>query len=241
MRRLRRRVEAEPIDVIVGPVDTQLELDEALLALDDDRRAAFVLTQVSGLRYDEAAELLDVPIGTIRSRGCSRPRAADRGAHRPHGDPDPGTEAGQRATHEVMVIVRSFAPLVPVFVAVILGLAACGSDGAAPALDLTAAGAAGQALANDKGCGSCHGRNGEGTDVAPAFQGLLGRTVTLRDDEVVVADEAYIVESIREPAAKRVEGYGVPMPQVSLSDDEVASIIDYITELTGSPSATTAP
>lgn len=51
------------------PLDSTLaELDELLLLLDEDRRAAFVLTQLTGLRYDEAAEVLDVPIGTIRSR-----------------------------------------------------------------------------------------------------------------------------------------------------------------------------
>ena len=36
--------------------------------LDPDRRAAFVLTQLVGLPYAEAAQILDVPIGTIRSR-----------------------------------------------------------------------------------------------------------------------------------------------------------------------------
>lgn len=36
--------------------------------LDPDRREAFVLTQITGLSYAEAAELLDCPIGTIRSR-----------------------------------------------------------------------------------------------------------------------------------------------------------------------------
>ena len=36
--------------------------------LDDDRRAAFVLTQVIGMHYDEAAEVLGCPIGTVRSR-----------------------------------------------------------------------------------------------------------------------------------------------------------------------------
>lgn len=67
-RRLGRRVDAEPVDHVVTPIGTGLELDEALFALDPDRRAAFVLTQVNGLRYEEAAELLGVPIGTIRSR-----------------------------------------------------------------------------------------------------------------------------------------------------------------------------
>ncbi len=67
-RRLGQRVEAEPYEATEEPVGIGLELDEALLALDPDRRAAFVLTQVNGLRYEEAAELLDVPVGTIRSR-----------------------------------------------------------------------------------------------------------------------------------------------------------------------------
>lgn len=66
-RRLGRRIEAERVDVAVAP-GSAVELDDALQALDADRRAAFVLTQVTGLRYEEAAELLDVPIGTVRSR-----------------------------------------------------------------------------------------------------------------------------------------------------------------------------
>ena len=39
-----------------------------LAAIEPDRRAAFVLTQVAGLSYDEAASVLDCPVGTIRSR-----------------------------------------------------------------------------------------------------------------------------------------------------------------------------
>jgi len=41
---------------------------ELLDGIDPDRREAFVLTQVAGLSYDEAALVLDCPIGTIRSR-----------------------------------------------------------------------------------------------------------------------------------------------------------------------------
>ena len=48
---------------------------EALLApLDQDRREAFVLTQVLGLSYAEAAAVGDVAVGTIRSR-VARARA----------------------------------------------------------------------------------------------------------------------------------------------------------------------
>ncbi len=46
----------------------RVALDELVAELDDDRREAFVLTQVLGMQYDEAAAVLGVPIGTIRSR-----------------------------------------------------------------------------------------------------------------------------------------------------------------------------
>jgi RNA polymerase sigma-70 factor, ECF subfamily len=68
-RRLDQRVTSLARELDTHPLDSSaVELDELLLLLDDDRRAAFVLTQLSGLRYDEAAAVLDVPIGTIRSR-----------------------------------------------------------------------------------------------------------------------------------------------------------------------------
>ncbi|MEQ9163834.1 MAG: sigma factor-like helix-turn-helix DNA-binding protein, partial [Ilumatobacter fluminis] len=67
-RRLDQRVAAWPDEGVTRPNDEQPEIDELLALLDDDRRAAFVLTQLSGFQYDEAAEMLGVPIGTIRSR-----------------------------------------------------------------------------------------------------------------------------------------------------------------------------
>lgn len=46
----------------------RVALDAVLAELLNDRRDAFVLTQVLGMHYDEAAEILDCPVGTIRSR-----------------------------------------------------------------------------------------------------------------------------------------------------------------------------
>ncbi|MCX6525173.1 MAG: RNA polymerase sigma factor [Actinobacteria bacterium] len=48
--------------------------DELLDTLSPERRDAFALTQVLDLSYDEAAKILDCPVGTIRSR-VSRARA----------------------------------------------------------------------------------------------------------------------------------------------------------------------
>lgn len=78
IRRRRLTDRAVSAALVVGnnqadPTPT-CELDELILGLHPDRRAAFVLTQISGLRYDEAAEVLDVPVGTIRSR-IARARA----------------------------------------------------------------------------------------------------------------------------------------------------------------------
>jgi RNA polymerase sigma-70 factor, ECF subfamily len=62
-RRLRVPLAADDPDP-TGVVDVHRLIER----LDLDRRAAFVLTQLLGLSYQEAAEACDVPIGTIRSR-----------------------------------------------------------------------------------------------------------------------------------------------------------------------------
>jgi RNA polymerase sigma-70 factor (ECF subfamily) len=48
--------------------DEGLAVGQLLAGLDDDRREAFILTQLLGLPYAEAATVCRCPIGTIRSR-----------------------------------------------------------------------------------------------------------------------------------------------------------------------------
>ena len=55
-------------------IDSDHALWEIVRGIDPDRREAFVLTQVAGLSYDEAAVVLGCPIGTVRSR-VARARA----------------------------------------------------------------------------------------------------------------------------------------------------------------------
>ncbi|MFF3817434.1 sigma-70 family RNA polymerase sigma factor [Streptomyces bluensis] len=54
--------------------DDGVALLDLLASLPDDRREAFILTQVLGLPYAEAAEISDCPVGTVRSR-VARARA----------------------------------------------------------------------------------------------------------------------------------------------------------------------
>jgi len=57
-----------------GPAEQAVRAEErvalrrALAALDEERRIAVVLRDVEGLAYEEIAALLEVPIGTVRSR-----------------------------------------------------------------------------------------------------------------------------------------------------------------------------
>ena len=73
-RALQARLEAQPVAMMADDAATKVELDAQLAALDADRRDAFVLTQVIGCSYDEAAAICDVAVGTIRSR-VARARA----------------------------------------------------------------------------------------------------------------------------------------------------------------------
>jgi RNA polymerase sigma-70 factor (ECF subfamily) len=76
--RRRRRVLNERVTALRPTTSTHLGerivVDELLASLEPDRRQAFLLTQMLGLGYEEAAQVCDVPVGTIRSR-VARARA----------------------------------------------------------------------------------------------------------------------------------------------------------------------
>lgn len=72
-RRLTDRL-AETPEKPGDRADEQPLVRDLLARLEPDRRLAFVLTQLLGLSYDEAARVSDCPVGTIRSR-VARARA----------------------------------------------------------------------------------------------------------------------------------------------------------------------
>ena len=67
-RALHERLATAPVDPSIPAPSGEVELRELLAGLPEDRRTAFVLTQVLGLSYEAAAEVCDCPVGTIRSR-----------------------------------------------------------------------------------------------------------------------------------------------------------------------------
>ena len=83
---------ADPADLVAD----RMAIDDALAALTPEFRAAVVLRDVGGLEYAEIAEVLEVPVGTVRSRIArgraqladllGRPRTAPRETARPGDD-----------------------------------------------------------------------------------------------------------------------------------------------------------
>lgn len=78
-------------------LELRMEIDRALAALPDDQRAAIVLIDVEGRSVAEAAQLLGVPEGTVKSR-CSRGRARLAVALAGLRNPDAGSGVPPEAT-----------------------------------------------------------------------------------------------------------------------------------------------
>ena len=89
----------------------------------------------------------------------------------------------------------------------------------------------GQALVAASGCAACHSINGS-EGIGPTWFGLFGHEVELSDGSVVVADEAYIHESIKAPQAKIVAGFeNQLMPTYGFTDAQIDDIVAYIKTL----------
>ncbi|MEI7778477.1 MAG: RNA polymerase sigma factor SigM [Actinomycetes bacterium] len=98
---------ADPIDRHEQRIE-HLEIEAALALLPPDQRAAIVLVDVEGWSVEAAAEVLGVPVGTIKSR-CHRARAklAIQLAHLRNpdatGNVPPGGVISQQRTGEVQL------------------------------------------------------------------------------------------------------------------------------------------
>jgi RNA polymerase sigma-70 factor (ECF subfamily) len=69
----------------VERAETRGIIEEALAAIAEPYRVVLVLKDIDGLKYEEIAEILDVPIGTVRSR-LHRARSEMRDRLQPHLD-----------------------------------------------------------------------------------------------------------------------------------------------------------
>ena len=103
---------------------------------------------------------------------------------------------------------------------------------------------AGAKLFQSQGCIVCHS---PGARIpAPMLTNVFGNPVTLQGGSTVIADEAYLRESIVNPQAKVVEGFQPLMPtfQGLASEEQLLQLIAYIKSLStagGAPGGAQAP
>jgi cytochrome c oxidase subunit 2 len=90
---------------------------------------------------------------------------------------------------------------------------------------------AGQKLFNELACNTCHRPDAQGR--GPVLDGLLGKTVRLQSGDTIVADEAYVRESILNPSAKITAGYQPIMPtfQGLVTEEQLLELIEYVKSL----------
>jgi RNA polymerase sigma-70 factor (ECF subfamily) len=88
--------ELQPNDVALGVQGAQewrqavIEMERAFSSLSNEHKDVLYLVAVEGLEYEEAASVLDIPVGTVRSR-LSRARLALRNLMQPMAG-EPGGE-----------------------------------------------------------------------------------------------------------------------------------------------------
>jgi cytochrome c oxidase subunit 2 len=101
----------------------------------------------------------------------------------------------------------------------------------------TSLAAAGEKLFQDLACITCHRADSEGR--GPKLEGMFGHPVSLANGERVMADEAYVRESIVNPAVKVVAGYQPVMPtyQGLVSEESLMQLVAYIQSLGGPATA----
>ena len=97
--------------------------------------------------------------------------------------------------------------------------------------------ASGAKLFSDLACATCHQQETQGR--GPMLLNLFGKPVELQDGRRIVADEAYIRESIVNPQAKVVAGFQPIMPtfQGLVTEEQLLQLIAYVRSLTKEPAA----
>lgn len=104
------------------------------------------------------------------------------------------------------------------------------SSGTSPSPSSPSGSLDGEQIARSAGCAGCHGQDFGGA-AGPGWIGLAGSEVELADGTTVTADDDYLTRAIVDPGAQVSAGYALKMPANSLSDAEVAAIVEYINTL----------
>src|SRR5579862_6688096 len=102
----------------------------------------------------------------------------------------------------------------------------------------------GERLFGQLGCATCHESDQQGQ--TPSLRGIYGSRVQLANGQTVLADDAYIRESILNPNAKLVAGFRadvMPTFQGQITEEQLLQLIVYVKSLAiqGAPQVSEQP
>jgi len=100
----------------------------------------------------------------------------------------------------------------------------------APAALPPSAASSGSDLVAKYACTACHSLDGSPM-TGPTFKGLYGSKRILAEGTTVIADAAYLTESIENPNAKVLKGFDPVMPAMPIPPNEVRQIVEYLETL----------
>ena len=88
-----------------------------------------------------------------------------------------------------------------------------------------------RSCSQDLACNTCHLTDSQGR--GPMLTNVFGKPVELQNGQTVMADEAYIRESIVNPQAKIVAGFQPIMPtfQGLVTEEQLLQLISYVKSL----------
>ena len=89
----------------------------------------------------------------------------------------------------------------------------------------------GERLFSQFACVTCHRADSQGR--GPLLNGVFGRAVSLANGNTVIADAAYVRESVLNPTAKVVAGLAPLMPTIQgqVSEEQLLALTEYIKSL----------
>jgi RNA polymerase sigma-70 factor (ECF subfamily) len=67
-RSIARLKETDTPEAVTQSQELQRAVEKAIAALPDDLRTAIILRELDGMSYEEIAQTMECPVGTVRSR-----------------------------------------------------------------------------------------------------------------------------------------------------------------------------
>lgn len=95
---------------------------------------------------------------------------------------------------------------------------------------LPTTGATGKKILDEKGCLACHSVDGS-PGVGPTLKAIWEKSVELTDGSQRTMDSAFLREKILHPSKNVVKGFQPLMPELPITDEEIAQIEEYLKDL----------